>query len=120
MKNARLRISLLLLAAMMIIAARHPAGSGAIADHPIGQHGDQDEPGSGLYLLQSGTNEGVINPSNEVPVPAVKGPTKGFAAAIRAKECSIRASISGYARAARSVALALRQSELIFPFHCFW
>jgi len=119
MKNARLRIGLLL-AAMTIIAARHPAGSGAIADHPIGQHGIQDESNPSFYSLQSGTQEGLINPSNQVPVPAVKSPTKAFAAAIRAKERSIRASISGYARAARSVALALRRSELLFPFHGFW
>lgn len=120
MRNARVKLSLLLLAAMTVIAARHPVGQEAIDDHQVGQHGHPDGSGPGLYVLQSGTNEGLINPSNEVPVPAVKGPTKGFAAAIRAKERCIRASISGYARAARSVALALRQSEIIFPFHCFW
>ncbi len=118
--KARLHLALLLLAALTTIAALQPVGSSAFVDARAVEQGAADDSGSAVILLHAVPEGSLIDPSNEIPIPGAKSPTKNFAASIRVRERSIRACLTSYARASSSVVVALRGSDIIFPFHCFW
>ncbi|MCW5898225.1 MAG: hypothetical protein KIT10_03060 [Flavobacteriales bacterium] len=75
---------------------------------------------AGPHLQAPAPAWGVVNPTSAAPSTSAKDRTTGFAAIAQVHGRSSRTALARTASTTRSVPLALRRFQLLFPFHIFW
>ncbi|MBK9416624.1 MAG: hypothetical protein IPO05_15705 [Flavobacteriales bacterium] len=123
MKKAGLHTALLLLAALYCLAMGHMVR----ADSTSVLHGEQSPPTgntisgpTGLFLHHTSQTEGSVDLFRGPSAAGSKDPVSGSIACTRVHERNERTAFVHQVEASRSLLLALRRAELIFPFHTYW
>lgn len=123
MRKLFLRCGLLLLAAVYLVAAQHLAGTAINPEFQAEQHSAESYGVSGtvgLVAQHTSSAESLVNNPGTPPASSSKKSSGELIASVRAKANAIHAAFTEQVRASRSILLALRRAEILFPFHSFW
>jgi len=118
-----LQFGLLLLASVYLLAARHVATTATYLEFQAQQLDTQwyGISGSvGLVAQHTAPAECLVNNPVAPPASSSKRSSGELIASVRAKTIAIHAAFTEQVRASRSILLALRRAEILFPFHSFW
>ena len=123
MKKAGLHIALLLLAALYCLAMSHVVradSAGVLQGAQAPSTGSTISGPTGLFLHHTSQTESLVNAFNGPVAGGLKDRIGGSVACIKAHERNEQTAYVFRVEASRSLLLALRRSELIFPFHTYW